>query len=331
MDNRPISVRKSMSGGEPTSVGHSRMMQDAGASSWLPGAPPIPGAAYATNSQAVMMATSRPIFTVDPLAVKGDKTSSAISAVVHVVAITLILAVAWNVHSAVTLKPAMVVTPVDFKITAPPPVMPVAKVQGGGGGGGAHQVVEASKGRQPIVAKQQITPPQIIRIDHPKLGVEPTEMTKIPDNSSLPQLGISQSPQIAMASQGSGSGSGFGHGIGGGLGGGRGIGAGPGSGGGYGGGLMSVGGGVSAPQVVHSVEPAFTDEARRANYQGNVSVQLIVDSEGNPQNVRLISHLGMGLDEKAIEAVRQYKFKPAMYQGHPVAVQIVVDVDFHLH
>lgn len=312
-------------------MGSSRMMQDAGASSWLPGGPSIPTAAYATNSQAVMMGTSRPIFTVDPLAVKGDKTSSAISFVVHAVAITLILTVAWNVRSAVTLKPATLVTPVDFTITAPPPVMPVAKVQGGGGGGGAHQVIDPIKGHQPKVAKDLITPPQIIRIDHPKLGIEPTEMTKMPETTNLPNLGMSQSPQIAMASQGSGSGSGFGHGLGGGIGGGRGIGAGPGSGGGYGGGLMSVGGGVSAPQVVHSVEPMFTDEARRANYQGNVSVQLIVDSEGNPQNVRLVSHLGMGLDEKAIEAVRQYKFKPAMYQGHPVAVQILIDVDFHLH
>lgn len=331
MDNRPISVRKSNTGGEPTSVGSSRMMQDAGTSAWLPGGSQIPAAAYASNSQSMMMASSRPIFTIDPLAVKGDKTSSAISAVVHVVGISLILAVAWNVHSAVTLKPATIVTPVDFKITAPPPVMPVARVQGGGGGGGAHQVIEPTKGRQPKVSKDLITPPQIIRIDHPKLGVEPTEMTKMPETTNLPNLGMSQSPQIAMASQGSGSGSGFGHGSGGGIGGGRGVGAGPGSGGGYGGGLMSVGGGVSAPQVVHSAEPAFTDEARRANYQGNVSVQLIVDSQGNPQNVRLVSHLGMGLDDKAIEAVRQYKFKPAMYQGHPVAVQIIIDVDFHLH
>jgi TonB family protein len=156
-------------------------------------------------------------------------------------------------------------------------------------------------------------------------------MVKMPDNNALPNLGMAQSPQIAMASQGSGSGSGFGHGLGGGIGAGRGTGAGPGSGGGYGGGLMSVGGGVSAPQVIHSVEPAFTDDARRANYQGNVSVQLIVDPEGNPQNVRLVSHLGMGLDEMAIEAVKQYKFRPAMYQGHAVAVQILIDVDFHLH
>ena len=141
---------------------------------------------------------------------------------------------------------------------------------------------------------------------------------------------MTQSPQIALASQGSGSGSGFGQGGGGGIGSGHGAGVGPGSAGGYGGGIMTVGGGVMAPQVIHRVEPQFSDEARRTKYQGNVSIQLIVDAQGNPQNIRVIRHLGMGLDEKAIAAVRQYKFKPAMFQGHPVPVQIIIDVDFHL-
>jgi TonB family protein len=94
---------------------------------------------------------------------------------------------------------------------------------------------------------------------------------------------------------------------------------------------MSVGGGVSAPQVLHSAQPEFTEEARRADYQGTVAIQLIVDAQGNPQNVRVVRHLGMGLDDKAVEAVRQYRFRPAMYQGHPVAVQMVIEVDFHLH
>jgi len=227
------------------------------------------------------------------------------------------------------------VVPVDFKLFAPPPppkLLAIAPKMGGGGGGGAHEIIEPIKGRPPVVAQAPvITPPQIIRIDRPKLGVEPTMQVKIPDSSNMPNLGMSNSPQIALASQGSGGGSGFGSGLGGGIGAGHGTGSGPGSGGGYGGGIMSVGGGVSAPVIVHSVEPEFTQEARSANFQGAVSIQLIVDAQGNPQNVRLVRHLGMGLDEKAIDAVRQYRFKPALYQGHPVAVQIVINVDFRLY
>jgi TonB family protein len=154
---------------------------------------------------------------------------------------------------------------------------------------------------------------------------------EMPESNNLPTLGIARSQQVSLASQGRGSGSGLGQGLGGGIGVGHGTGAGPGGGGGYGGGLMNVGGGVAAPEVIHSVEPEFTEDARTANFQGSVSIKLIVDSQGNPQNIQLVHHLGMGLDEKAIEAVRQYKFKPAMYQGHPVSVQIVIEMEFHLH
>jgi TonB family protein len=147
----------------------------------------------------------------------------------------------------------------------------------------------------------------------------------------MPNLGMPQSQQIAVASQGSGSGSGFGMGGGGGIGAGSGAGVGMGSGGGYGGGVMSVGGGVSAPKLIHSVDPDFSDAARRAHHEGAVSIQLIVDSRGNPQDVHVVKHLGMGLDQKAVEAVEQYRFSPAMYQGHPVAVQMVIQVNFHLY
>ncbi len=270
---------------------------------------------------------------IDPFQEKRSRTSSIVSFILHTVIIGALLYFGLTSHVQI-IKPTEVVTPVDFKLYAPPPppkIMPMAPVQGGGGGGGAHQIIEPTKGRPPVVAKLVVTQPQILRIDHPKLGVEPTEMVKIPDNSNLPNLGMSSSPQIALASQGKGSGSGFGAGLGGGIGAGKGVGSGPGSGGGYGGGLMSVGGGVSAPTVLHTVDPEFTPEARQAAFQGSVSIQLIVDSQGNPQNVRVVRHLGMGLDEKAIEAVRQYKFRPAMYQGHPVAVQLVIEVGFHLH
>lgn len=332
MGNPVSSTPKQFAGGRLSGTGSIRMMRDASATTW-PSRAPGTSDAYASNRLAPVEAPSRPILSTEPLNFKGDKKSSAISFVIHVAVISLLLTAAYKAHTSMTLQPTTVVTPMDFKLTAPPPItMPVAKVQGGGGGGGAHQVVEPTRGHLPkLVAKAVITPPQIIRIDRPKLVAPPTEMVKMPDNPSMPNLGASDSPQIALASQGKGSGSGFGQGLGGGIGAGRGVGAGPGSGGGYGGGLMSVGGGVSAPALIRSVEPEFTEDARRANFQGSVSIKLIVDSQGNPQDVRLASHLGMGLDEKAIEAVRQYKFRPAMYQGHPVSVQIVVDVDFHLH
>src|SRR5579863_1992594 len=271
---------------------------------------------------------------LDLKSIKGDRTSKVVSAILHIEIAALVVWLGFQVKPAAIIQPA-VVTHIDISKYLPPPppkVMPVAPRMGGGGGGGAHQVAPPIKGHPPVVvAKMPVLAPQVLRIDHPKLAMEPAEMVRMPDNSKLPNLGMAQSTQVALASQGSGSGSGFGSGLGGGIGVGHGIGAGPGSGGGYGGGIMSVGGGVSAPVVVHSVEPEFTAQARESNFQGSVSIQLIVDSQGNPQNVHLVRRAGMGLDERAIEAVRQYKFRPAMYQGHPVAVQIVIDVDFHLH
>jgi len=307
------------------------MMQDAGVATW----PSMGSGLAGGNSSSDVVPTqfaARPMFAANQLEFKGDPRSRAISFAVHAVAIALVLSLAIKARSVVMMQPA-IVTPVDFTLSTPPPpvTLQVAKSMGGGGGGGAHAVAEVVRGHLPTIVAPQVAPSQLLKFDHPKLAVEPSEQMKIPDNNSLPALGVSQSPQIVLASQGKGSGSGFGQGLGGGIGAGRGSGAGPGTGGGYGGGLMSVGDGVSAPQVIHSVEPEFTDDARRANYQGSVSIKLIVDSQGNPQDVRLASHLGMGLEEKAIEAVRQYRFRPAVYQGHAVAVQIVMDVDFHLH
>lgn len=265
------------------------------------------------------------------LAERGSR-SRITSAILH---IGIIVAVLWlGSRMPKVIAPAQALTHLDFKLFAPSPppkILPVAPKTGGGGGGGAHQIVEPTKGRAPEVAKIILNAPQLARFDHPKLPVEPSEPIKLPDSPKMVNLGQPDSPQVRLASQGNGGGSGFGHGLGGGLGAGHGLGAGPGSGGGYGGGVMGVGGGVSAPVVIYSIEPEFTEQARQASFQGTVALQLIVDAEGNPQNVHVTRHLGMGLDEKAIQAVRQYRFKPAMYQGHPVAVQIIVDVDFHLH
>jgi periplasmic protein TonB len=276
--------------------------------------------------------TSKPIAVKDPMAFKRSPTSSLVSFIVHAVVIALIaLFLASQLRQRIVQKPTQVAN-VDIK-----PFIPVTpkgnKPMGGGGGGGSHDLVDVSKGRLPKLSKEQITPPQIIKNDHPKLPVEPTVVVppiKLPD-SNVPDLGMPQSQQVQLASNGTGTGGGMGTGSHGGLGSGNGAGVGPGEGGGYGGGVYRIGNGVSAPQLIHAVDPEFSDEARRAKYQGVCLVSLIVDAQGHPQNIHIIRKLGMGLDEKAEEAVRQYLFKPAYFQGKAVPVQISVEVNFRIY
>jgi protein TonB len=94
--------------------------------------------------------------------------------------------------------------------------------------------------------------------------------------------------------------------------------------------VRRIGGGVSAPVVIYQVDPEFSEEARKAKFMGVVTVNLIVNAQGMPQNVRVLRGVGMGLDEKAVEAVRQYKFKPAMEGGKPVPVELNIEVNFQI-
>ena len=93
-------------------------------------------------------------------------------------------------------------------------------------------------------------------------------------------------------------------------------------------GVYKVGGDVSAPVLIHSVEPQYPDKTDETNVTGTVQVTIWVDSNGNPTHVRVTRGLGMGLDLKAIEAVRQYRYKPAMKDGKPVMVELNVEVKF---
>ncbi len=264
---------------------------------------------------------------------RRSRSSTVLSVFLHFAFVAGILWLAMAVHNSV-VDTSQTVAPIQFTLydPPPPPVMPVVKVRGGGGGGGAHQLVAPVRGSLPKVVevKAPVIPLEPPKIERPKLLEQPAAPVRLPQNNSMPNLGAPNSQQVAMASQGPGGDRGMGVGLFGGIGSGHGTGQGPGSTSGFGGGVMSVGGGVSAPEVIHSVQPQFTPEARRENFQGVVAVQLIVDSQGSPQDVRVLRHLGMGLDEEAVEAVRQYKFRPAMYEGRSVSVQMVIDVDFRL-
>jgi TonB family protein len=85
------------------------------------------------------------------------------------------------------------------------------------------------------------------------------------------------------------------------------------------------------PQPIYSPEPSFSDEARKAKFQGIVQLMVVVGSDGHVYNIRVRQSLGMGLDEKAIEAVKNWRFRPATLNGQPVSTQIAVQVDFHLY
>ena len=260
----------------------------------------------------------------------------AVSALLHVALVALLLSGALFGHRIVErVSPREKVT-----LIAPSPdtyTLPTSKnVVSGGGGGGDHDRLPAPKGRLPKAAMQQITPPAIvIRNEQPRLAVAPTVVVPpqvhLAENQ-LPNLGTSAAVMpSAPPSNGTGSGGGIGSGSGGGVGVGNGPGVGAGSGGGIGGGVYRVGGGISAPQAVSSPDPEYTEEARQAKKQGICVLSMIVDAQGHPRDLRVVRGLGFGLDAKALEAVRQWRFQPAVKDGKPVNVQISVEVEFHLY
>jgi protein TonB len=261
---------------------------------------------------------SKPIPVIDRMKTKQDPRATVASFVIYALMILLVL---WAVKEHVPFVKHQAMLLVQL---ATPPEMPKAK-DVMGGGGGQRGPTPVSKGQLPKFAKIQITPPKAPPPEDPKIRMpDPTlevQTNLKMANNNMPNLGDPNSPLLGN-SMGNGRGSGMGSGNGSGLG--------PGTGGGYGGGLMKIGGGVSEPELIYKVDPEFSEEARKAKFMGIVTVTLVVDQNGNPQNVHLLRGVGMGLDEKALEAVKQYKFKAARYNGKPVAVQLNVEVNFQI-
>ncbi len=265
------------------------------------------------------------------------KESAGLSVVVHAAMIGGLIAISiLGARAVKEIKKPETVTLIAPDLAPQLPMTPKKNVtMGGGGGGGDRDKLQAPKGKLPKLAMEQITPPaMVIRNDHPKLPVEPTVVVppEIKLANNMPNIGnpLSAVPS-GPPSNGTGSGGGIGSGAGGGVGSGTGPGVGPGRGGGMGGGVFRVGGGVSAPRALDTPDPEYSEEARKAKYQGTCVLWLIVGPDGKPRDVKVARSLGMGLDEKAIEAVRNWKFQPAMKDGKPVAVQINVEVNFRLY
>ena len=277
--------------------------------------------------------TSTPVPVPDRLQVKTNRWAVGTSTIVNGGALALVLLMGMRAVFHPLPKPGLTdrMKLSDLTIFAPK-----SGQMHGGGGGGSNDPIDPIAGRNPRFDRTPLTPPQVPVLENPKLAIDPAVAVppdiKLPDNASLPNIGVHTSTNVTLLSKGPGTEAGMGSGPGHGFGPGKGDGYGPGFDQGVGTGIYQAGvGGVTNPIPIVSPEAEFSDEARRAKYQGICMVSIIVDTHGYPQNPRVVRSVGMGLDEKALEAVRRYRFKPAMKDGRPVAVIMTVQVDFRLY
>ncbi len=236
---------------------------------------------------------------------------------------------------ALSTKPVQNAVKQTVEVFLPSNVPDIAAIKPmhGGGGGGDRSPLPASKGKLPKPQPRQFVPPTaVINNPAPKLAMDPSILA--PPDANLPNINLPNygDPlgKLGPASNGTGSGGGIGSGKGGGVGSGNGGGVGPGSGGGFGDGVYRAGNGVSQPVVLHKIDPEYSEEARKAKHQGTVIVQIVVDTNGNAVEPKVLKSLGLGLDEKAVEAVKQWKFRPGYKDGKPVRVLAQVEVNFRL-
>jgi protein TonB len=273
--------------------------------------------------------TSKPIPVKDIWGLYAtDRKSMVYSVALQSTVVLLLFTVSFNKTVQDKIKE---ITPLIAPVLEP--MKPQKQTMQGGGGGGDRSPQPQAKGKLPKIALKQFVPPtEVIRNEHPKLIMEPTIVAP-PDavlpNANLPNIGDPLA-KIGPPSNGMGSGGGIGSGNGGGIGSGSGAGLGPGSGGGFGGGAFRVGGGVSQPVVIFKVDPEYSEEARKSKTSGTVLLSLVVDVDGKAKQIKVTRGVGLGLDEKAIEAVQKWKFTPGKKNGTAVPVYATVEVNFRL-
>ena len=266
------------------------------------------------------------------------------------------IAVSGTLHAAMLAGLVLMTTMGMAKASARSPadrkelrlVFLVARGPGGGGGGGGHhepappppaerQGVAALRSPVPVrrpPPRVEPPPPIVRKVDPPPVKAEivapvVTVAADPRDRVGIPWIATPASP-VETDSHGPGAGGGTGTGQGTGLGEGEGAGIGQGSGGGTGGGPYRPGSGITAPAILREVKPDYTEEGRRRNLEGDVVLEIVVRSDGSVGNVKLLQGLGAGLDQRATEAVRQWRFSPARRYGTPVDVIVEVAMEFKL-
>lgn len=309
---------------------------------------PIAGTPYLSASDAI--ATGRRLRSA-PVAIRLARRPGVPALASSLVHAWLIAAVMWlsaGPTETASFDDQPAITRLVF-IASPGPV-------GGGGGGGLQNPLRAPQvqRREPRRLRRsvpEVTPKRVMTSARAEMRKEPTPVPPprpverapepLPSRALVAPVvtaaadqddrtGALDESRSAAASQGPGSGGGAGTGTGVGTGEGAGAGIGDGAGGGTGGGPFRPGSGIEAPRLLREVKAEYTDEARRRNVTGDVVLEIVVRRDGTVGDVRLLQGLGAGLDQRAVAAVRQWRFAPARRSGAPVDVLVEVAVEFTL-
>jgi len=291
------------------------------------------------------------LFTPPPASRPSTGRALAASGALHAAALVVIALLTVGIATSDRLPERLSSARLVFLVTPGP--------GGGGGGGGLKQPRPVARAEMKSAAalKSPVPPPRPLTSRKPEpevrrpapppvqpapKPVDPPPPAPAPvtpqvvapvvtaSNDQRDRAGIVADAPRESESQGSGSGGGAGTGQGTGLGEGNGSGIGPGSGGGTGGGPYRPGSGITPPQLLREVRPDYTEEARRQGLEGDVVLEIVVRADGTVGDVRIVKGLGGGLERRAVDAVRQWRFSPARRLGAAVDVMVEVAVEFKL-
>lgn len=293
----------------------------------------IPGTPYVSGADALRLgrrlkAAAAPLPAARPFA-----TAAWASSAVHAALVAVVVSVSAGAAQMEAIEePPAAPTRLVFLITPGP--------GGGGGGGGLRNPLPPARAtRRAPERRPRVSVPEVVK------AVAPAPTPAPPAPEPPPQLTAPVVPTAADAreqpgtiergeeiasSQGPGTNGGAGTGQGTGSGEGAGSGIGDGFGGGTGGGPYRPGSGIEPPRLLREVKAVYTEEARRRGLTGDVLLEIVVRRDGSVGDVSVIRGLGAGLEDRAIEAVRQWRFAPARRLGAAVDVIVEVAVEFTL-
>lgn len=274
------------------------------------------------------------LFAQEDTASRDTRKPAVVSLVAHVALVAVAVWLSSGRIETAALDDAVLETHLVFLLSPGP--------GGGGGGGGLRQRQPAPKIARRGDARLQVSVPPVSEKPEPvvqpppvpapdpvpaKVIVAPVETVAANDRD---REGAIEHAVEASDSHGPGANGGVGSGQGTGNGEGLGSGIGDGEGGGTGGGPYRPGSGIEPPRLLREVKAEYTEDARRRNLTGDVLLEIVIRRDGTVGTVRVLQGLGAGLDERAIYAVRQWRFDPARRKGVPVDVLVEVAVEFSL-